>query len=268
MFNLIFDFPDNLQEPNKKINEMHSSDKHTNGFCGKLAKTLKPRYFPRNPTLEGRVCLVGVFVVGAFFTKFLHSSFWSFLLQECIRLDRSPNVSFPGLHGSFKNWHPMWSPETDIRYFSGCRPPIHLCNVVPLVAASCGSQVCKTTLAVSNINFQGKHLYSAGEMEYMHPFWPHDYSRGVSSRVGRQLRSPALVAELWYTICCSTVSTWKALFAIAIQVAQLFMCSGREGSLGEASIKEPCQSQRPYRCSWVTWDLVSWPNHNATLALF
>lgn len=105
------------------------------------SKNTRVQVFPRKKPHTGGKGLFGVWLVGwlgwvFFFKKFLPTCLgsWSFLLQEWVLLDRSPNVFFPDLHGSFKNWHPMWSPKTAICYFSGCRPPIHLCNPPALAA--------------------------------------------------------------------------------------------------------------------------------------
>lgn len=70
------------------------------------------------------------------------------------------------------------------------------------------------------------------------------------------------VAELWHNFegsallqpCdwCTAVVSGMPFSAITTQAAQIYMCSGRENSCGETGIKVHHQSQRVYKCSWVT----------------
>lgn len=67
----------------------------------------------------------------------------------------------------------------------------------------------------------------------------------ASDRAGRQMQSPMPCSNHWAVIrhlLCQREDLKKHFCAIIIQVAQKLMYSGRENSLGEASITEHCQS--------------------------
>lgn len=147
-----------------------------------------------------------------------------------------------------------------------------MCNPASLAAAPFGSQVCNTTLAVSILTFTENIFTVLLKWNICIPSGPGTVNTVSVTELGGESIAlcPAVVTGLWY-IHHLLFQMWvpeKHFFAIAIQVARLFMCSGGENSLCEASIKEPCQSQRPYRCSWVIQNLVSCPNRNPTLAPF
>lgn len=151
---------------------MSSSEKHANNICCKTGKTLKSRYFPRNPTLEGRVCLCGFcLVLWEFFTKCLPSCLESQSFDcrneySWIELLVSSSLIFMD---PLRNNTPHGFQRLPVAYFSAYGSSIPLCKKASLAATSfaiSSLQVCSCSLYN---DFQGKHLYRAGEMENMHP---------------------------------------------------------------------------------------------------
>lgn len=132
---------------------MSSSEKHANNICCKTGKTLKSRYFPRNPTLEGRVCLCGFcLVLWEFFTKCLPSCLESQSF-DCkneypwIELLVSSSLIFMD---PLRNNTPHGFQRLPVAYFSAYGSSIPL----PWLQHHLQSQVCKSALAVSTMTFR------------------------------------------------------------------------------------------------------------------